>query len=186
MNRPPYVKKDQPHYYVHTDGRAYIDAEETCTACDGEGWVEVEIPGGRWNPSAQGGMWEPDYRRVTCDACNGTKAVSIERCARCGHDTVTCECDDDDFPVFYAEMDAVREVAARLTDLQAAADGVAGGLGLQLNIHRVPWNLFHALAASLERPVEYYRRTKEHSEFAAFAYRPNPEQPHVTFFAREA
>jgi len=164
VNRPKYLTRDQPHYYDHLDGRPYVIADEECGECDGEGAVEVEVRGGVWT-AWQGGMWVPDTRRVDCYVCDGNRVVGIERCARCGREAPECECDDDDLEVFRAEMNAVLEVAARLADAREAAGDVAGGMHVLASVHRVPWNLLHALAAREERPVEYTDGTSEHGPF---------------------
>ena len=45
-----------------------------CPACDGEGFVLVDVPRGVWS-SCQGGMWVPDERQQTCVDCDGEGKV---------------------------------------------------------------------------------------------------------------
>lgn len=49
-----------------------------CPECDGEGMIEYEVVGGRWNAYAQGGMWEPWYVERTCEECDGLGYVEEE------------------------------------------------------------------------------------------------------------
>lgn len=42
-------------------------SEKTCTACNGDGWVEYAVSGGSW-------PWERD----TCETCNGKGTIEKE------------------------------------------------------------------------------------------------------------
>ena len=51
---------------------------EECPCCDGEGTIEVEVSGGRWDRSV-GGFY-PDEVTKTCPKCHGygEKEVEVE------------------------------------------------------------------------------------------------------------
>ena len=49
-----------------------------CPDCEGEGSIEYEISGGRWNSYAQGGMWEPWYGERPCERCDGLGMIEEE------------------------------------------------------------------------------------------------------------
>lgn len=148
---------------VPTLGRDTLDphlvllAGEACNACDGEGSVEVEVRGGRWNPHAQGGMWEPDYVRRDCERCDGTGRLDRARCIRCGHAHASldevgyeygepeCECEPEEVFAMMDEVDAYDRVLAAYRDADRAA--VALGLRTSTNAFGIPWRVWLALVA---------------------------------------
>jgi len=156
-----------PTLYISDDATEFtISVREPCRHCDGEGALEVDIPGGVWT-SCQGGMWVPDSRRVECEACDGRGYFTRTRCARCGHyhpndewgisaHETECQCDPED-----VQLAVVRHARLRsaLTNLQQAAQGVKRlGLLVLTSAHQLPWNDFWALAADAEARVRYVRR----------------------------
>ena len=91
-----------------------IDATTTCPNCQGEGRVEIDIPGGRWS-TWQGGMYVPDSRAEVCPDCHAG-IVDVERCERChklSPDSLPhlhwgefpkddqCQCDEDTMTAFH-------------------------------------------------------------------------------------
>lgn len=44
-----------------------------CRDCQGEGCVDVDVPGGRFSSAA--GQWYPESETVECRACRGTGEV---------------------------------------------------------------------------------------------------------------
>ena len=49
------------------------DAFVTCPECDGEGTIEVAIPGGRWDRAM--GQYYPAERTETCERCDGAQVI---------------------------------------------------------------------------------------------------------------
>jgi len=49
--------------------------EVTCPECEGEGFVEVAVPGGYFNAAQE--QWYPDEEMRECDHCHGIGAVFV-------------------------------------------------------------------------------------------------------------
>ena len=132
-----------------------LSLRERCTACDGEGSIEIDIPGGVWT-SNQGGMWVPDSRREACEACEGLGYRTRTRCLVCGayHNTdewgITkgepeCECSPADVHAALDALDVTEAVIARVAAAARMAREV--GMDTSLTLHDVPWPHVLAIAA---------------------------------------
>ncbi len=59
----------------------------TCCDCGGEGFIEVETPGGRFDARME--QWYPDIEERLCEGCYGTGEVTA--CLHCRHDCCFCK-----------------------------------------------------------------------------------------------
>lgn len=153
---------------VH-DPHVVILANEACPECDGEGYHEVEVPGGRWS-TWQGGMWVPDERRVGCERCTETGVIEGRaRCVRCGqlhpdmdpwgirYDEPACECDPEDVLATAYEVDRMDGLLYRAALL--ALDAHAQHAEMLPAVHEVEWNVWCALVARHHAPYQrHYHR----------------------------
>lgn len=159
---------------IIADPALTLTARERCLACDGEGSIEIEIPGGVYT-SNQGGMWVPDSRREACDACDGCGYRTRTRCLACGAyhesdewgimpDEPECACEPTDALDAIDALDSTEAVLGRL----AVAARAATALGMSTNaaLHHVPWPHFLALTARYGAAIERFRATSDRPAFA--------------------
>jgi hypothetical protein len=152
-----------------------ITAWEACPVCAGDGEHAVEVRGGRWNPYAQGGMWEPDEDIFPCDACNGTGIIRVQRDAFTGmryddddsgldpsgdgpirlpHMLSITEPDEDEHAIWRARLDRLHAIIRDSARVAAAATDE--GLSGDPCIHGLSWNDVHTLSVMWGEPVKYY------------------------------
>ncbi len=64
---------------------------ERCDSCQGEGFAEFEIPGGRYDPRMD--QYYPHHETMECGACHGYGYIERHYCPDCRALKHHCRCE---------------------------------------------------------------------------------------------